>query len=210
MSLLLLSLSVLGFVLFFYGIGLRYLALIPLIFLGLFFWYYGGGKIAKVKWSEVIQKYSLYVAWIIILAGLVGILNYFGMDLTNISLWLLTLNLVLRVGSHMTNYRDGKSVFQIWFYFCVALLLIISLALGGWLAFYNVFCMLRVMHLWITAFFIFLVGLHQPVEKYMWYKLGVLSLGTVFLVVFDQIKNMDSFKVPIVSPIICLIRKLWD
>jgi hypothetical protein len=37
MSLLLLSLSVLGFVLFFYGIGLRYLAFIPLIFLGLFF-----------------------------------------------------------------------------------------------------------------------------------------------------------------------------
>ena len=37
---------------------------------------------------------------------------------------------------------------------------------------------------------IFLVGLHQPVEKYMWYKLGVLSLGTIFLVVFDQIKNI--------------------
>lgn len=37
---------------------------------------------------------------------------------------------------------------------------------------------------------IFLVGLHQPVEKYMWYKLGVLSLGSIFLVVFDQIKNM--------------------
>lgn len=50
--------------------------------------------------------------------------------------------------------------------------------------------MVWVGHLGIVAFMIFLVGLHQPVEKYMWYKLGVLSLGTVFLVVFDQIKNI--------------------
>jgi len=190
MSLLLLSLSVLGFVLFFYGIGLRYLALIPLIFLGMFFWYYGGGKMAKVKWSEVLQKYSLYVAWIIIMAGLFGVCNYFGLDATITALSLLTLNLVLRVGSQLSDYRDGKSVFQIGFYFCIALLLVISLALGGRVAFGNVFAMLRVLHLGVVAFMIFLVGLHQPVEKYMWYKLGVLSLGTIFLVVFDQIKNI--------------------
>lgn len=49
---------------------------------------------------------------------------------------------------------------------------------------------MRVLHLGIIAFFIFIVGLKQEVEKYMRYKLGVLSLGTVFLVVFDQIKNI--------------------
>ena len=50
--------------------------------------------------------------------------------------------------------------------------------------------MLRVLHLAIIAFFIFIVGLHQDVEKYMRYKLGILSIGTIFLFVFDQIKNM--------------------
>jgi len=190
MALLLLSLSVLGFTMFFYGIGLRYLAFIPLIFLGVFFWYYGGIATAKIKWSEILQKYSLYIAWVIVLAWLVGVLNFFGMDLVNTALWLISLNLVLRIASQFFNYQDGKSVFQIGFYFCIALLLIISLALWGWIVLYNVFCMLRVLHLWITAFMIFLVGLQNEPEKYMWYKLGVLSLGTVFLVVFDQIKNI--------------------
>jgi len=190
MALLLLSTVILWFVLFFYGIGLRYLAFIPLLFLGLFFWYYGATKTIKTTWTEVLQKYSLYFAWIIIMAGLVGVFNFFGMDLINSALWLLSLNLLLRIASQLFNYQDGKSVFQIGFYFCIALLLIISLALGGRIVFFNVFSMLRVLHLWIVAFMIFLVGLHQPVEKYMWYKLGVLSLGTIFLVVFDQIKNI--------------------
>ncbi|MFA6255847.1 MAG: hypothetical protein WC606_01565 [Candidatus Absconditabacterales bacterium] len=190
MALLLLSTVIIGFVLFFYGIGLRYLAFIPLLFLGFFFGYYGAAKTIKTTGSDVLQKYSLYVARTIILAGLVGVLNYFGMDLTVTALSLLTLNLVLRVASYIANYKDGKSVFQIGCYFCILLLLIISLALGGRVVFFNVFAMLRVLHLGIIAFFIFLVGLHQDVDKYMWYKLGILSLGTIFLVVFDQIKNI--------------------
>ena len=126
MALLLLSTVILGFVLFFYGIGLRYLAFIPLIFLWFFFWYYGATKTIKMKWSEVLQKYSLYVARTIILAGLVGVLNYFGMDLTNIVVGLLSLNLLLRAISYLAKYQDGKSVFQLGFYFCITLLLIIT------------------------------------------------------------------------------------
>ncbi|MCX6823554.1 MAG: hypothetical protein NT085_00295 [candidate division SR1 bacterium] len=190
MALLLLSTVILGFVLFFYGIGLRYLAFIPLIFLAMFFGYYGATKTIKTTGTEVLQKYSLYVAWIIIMAGLVGVFNFFGMDLINSALGLLSLNLLLRIASQLFNYQDGKSVFQIGFYFCIAMVLIISLALGGRGAFYNVFCMLWVMHLGITAFFIFLVGLQHEPDQYMWYKLGVLSIGTIFLVVFDQIKNI--------------------
>lgn len=190
MSLLLLLVSVLGFVFFFYGIGLRYLAFIPLIFLGIFFWYYGAMNTIKIKWSEVLQKYSLYVAWTIILAGLVGVLNYFGMDLTNTTLWLLSLNLFLRIFSYLAHYKDGKSVFQIGFYFCILLLLIIALALWGRLVLFNVFSMLRVLHLWVVAFIIFVVGLQEDVENHMRYTLVVLSLGTIFLLVMDQIKNV--------------------
>jgi len=130
------------------------------------------------------------VAWIIIMAGLVWVFNFFGMDLINSALWLLSLNLLLRIASQLFNYQDGKSVFQIGFYFCIAMILVISLALWGRAVFFNVFSMLRVLHLWVVAFFIFLVGLHQEVDTYMWYKLGVLSLWTIFLVVFDQIKNI--------------------
>ena len=190
MALLLFSTVILGFMLFFYGIGLRYLAFIPLLFLGFFFWYYGAMNTLKITWTDILQKYSLYVAWIVIMAGLVGVLNFFGMDLVNTALGLLSLNLALWIASQLFNYQDGKSVFQIWFYFCILLLLIISLAFWWRMVFFNVFSMLRVLHLWIIAFFIFLVWLHQEVDQYMRYKLGVLSLWAIFLLMFDQIKNI--------------------
>ncbi len=190
MALLLFSTVILGFMLFFYGIGLWYLAFIPLLFLGFFFWYYGAMNTLKITWTDILQKYSLYVAWIVIMAGLIGVLNFFGMDLVNTALGLLSLNLALWIASQLFNYQDGKSVFQIWFYFCILLLLIISLAFWWRMVFFNVFSMLRVLHLWIIAFFIFLVWLHQEVDQYMRYKLGVLSLGAIFLLMFDQIKNI--------------------
>ncbi len=190
MSLILLSFVILGFILFFYGIGLRYLAFVPLLFLGFFFWYYGVTKTITSTGSEILQKYSLYVAWIIIMAWLVGVCNFFGMDITITILSLLALNVVLWIWSYFTNYQDGKTVFQLGFYFSVALLLIVSLALWGWAVFFDVFAMLRVLHLWIVAFFIFLVWQRHEIEKYMRYKLGVLSLGTIFLTSFDQIRNV--------------------
>ena len=82
MALLLLFLVVIGFVLFFYGIGLRYIALIPLLFVAGFFGYYGATQTIKVQGKDLLRKYSLYIAWIIILAGLVGVGNFFGLDMT--------------------------------------------------------------------------------------------------------------------------------
>ena len=82
MPLLLLSVVTLGFILFFYGLGLRYISFIPLIFLGIFFGYYGVTQTIKLKGKEVLERYALYIARIIILAGLVGMCDFFGMDLT--------------------------------------------------------------------------------------------------------------------------------
>ena len=80
MALLLLSVVVIGFVLFFAGIGLRYLAFIPLIFLGMFFGYYGATQTIKVHGSDLLKRYALYVARVIIMAGIFGIMTYFGME----------------------------------------------------------------------------------------------------------------------------------
>ena len=72
----------------------------------------------------------------------------------------------------------------------MVLVLIISLAIGGWATFYNVFTMLRGLHLGVITFFIFIVGQYSRVEKYMRYKLGILSVGAIFLVVFNQVENI--------------------
>lgn len=77
MALLLLSIVIVGFVLFFYGIGLWYLGLIPLIFVGMFFGYYGATQTIKLEGSQLLQKYALYIAWIIIMVGLLGMMNFF-------------------------------------------------------------------------------------------------------------------------------------
>lgn len=80
MALLLLSIVIIGFVLYFSGIGLRYIGLIPLIFVGMFFGYYGATQTIKVEGKALLQRYALYVARIIIMAGMFGIMTYFGME----------------------------------------------------------------------------------------------------------------------------------
>jgi hypothetical protein len=50
--------------------------------------------------------------------------------------------------------------------------------------------MIRVGNLAVVAFFIFVVGLYRDLSKSFRYALGVLALGTIFLVVLDQIKNI--------------------
>ncbi len=84
MSLFLLSTGIIGFILYFYGIGLRYLGFLPVIVLAAFMSYYGMTNLIKEKGSEVLSKYSLYIARIVILTGMVGILNFFQLELIQI------------------------------------------------------------------------------------------------------------------------------
>lgn len=95
MALFLLSLGLISFVLYFYGIGLRYLGFLPIIFLASFISYHGMTSTIKMKSSEALGKYSLYIAWIIILTGFVGVLNFFDVELIKISLTLIGINLFL-------------------------------------------------------------------------------------------------------------------
>ena len=62
---------------YFYAIGLWFVGFLPIILLGILFAYYGVTNDIKVKSSDLLQRYSLVVAWLIILAGLVGVFNFF-------------------------------------------------------------------------------------------------------------------------------------
>lgn len=95
------------------------------------FAYYGVTKDITIKSSDLLQKYSLFFAWIIILAGLLGIFNFFGMDLISTSLWLIAINLFLWIGSYLRRYEDGKQVFQLGYYLSTIFLIIVSRVFGG-------------------------------------------------------------------------------
>ncbi|MEI8091215.1 MAG: hypothetical protein WCG98_03010 [bacterium] len=62
---------------YFYAIGLWFVGFLPIIILAILFAYYGVTQNIKIKSSDLLQRYSLFIAWIIILAGFVGIFNFF-------------------------------------------------------------------------------------------------------------------------------------
>jgi hypothetical protein len=128
MALFLLSIGLISFILYFYGIGLRYLGFLPIIFLASFISYHGMIDTIKIKSSEALGKYSLYIARIVILTGFVGVLNFFDVALINISLTLIGINLFLWIASYLVDYKDGKSVFALGYYFSLVFLLAIGAA----------------------------------------------------------------------------------
>ena len=46
----------------------------------MFFGYYGATQTIKVHGSDLLKRYALYVARIIIMAGIFGIMTYFGIE----------------------------------------------------------------------------------------------------------------------------------
>lgn len=189
MALLLLFLVVIGFVLFFYGIGLRYIALIPLLFVAGFFGYYGATQTIKVQGKDLLRKYSLYIAWIIILAGLVGVGNFFGLDMTTNVMVLMWCNVVLWIMSQLINYHDGKIVFQIGYYIMNGVLLWMALT-WGWAPFFHTLAIMRALRWAIIAFMIFVVGMYQKVDQYFWYMFGISTLGIISSIIFEIVPNM--------------------
>jgi len=156
----------------------------------MFFGYYGATQTIKIEWSQLFQKYALYFARVIIMAGLLGLMNFFGMDMIYGGLGLLALNTVFRIAAMLTAYTDGKIIFQLGFYLSVAFLLVFAWVSEGWVAMFEVLSLLRVFHLGLIAFFTFILGLYKPIERYIRYKLAVLTLWTIFLLVFEYIQNM--------------------
>ena len=174
---------------YFYAIGLWFVGFLPIILLGILFAYYGVTNDIKVKSSDLLQRYSLVVAWLIILAGLVGVFNFFWMDIVNTCLGLIAINLLLWLGSYVVNYTDGKTVFQLGYYLSIIFLIIVMSVFEGRMWFWNTFAMMRVMQVGVSGFLIFLVGLKSSIEDYLRYKLWIFSLGTISLVIVDQVQN---------------------
>lgn len=189
MALLLLCIWIIAFMIYFYAIGLWYIGFFPIVLLWILFAYYWVTRDIKIKSSDLLQRYSLVVAWFVILAGLVWVFNFFWIDLVNTCLGLISINLFLWIGSYMIKYEDGKLVFQLGYYVSIVFLIITMSVFEGRMWFWNTFSMMRVMQVGVSGFLIFLVGLKESIEDYLRYKLWIFSLWTIILVIIDQVKN---------------------
>lgn len=98
------------------------------------------------------------------------------MALVPICLRLIGINLLLRIGSYIRKYADGKLVFQLGYYLSIVFLIIVMAVFRGWIGFWNALAMMRVMQVGVMGFLIFLVGLREAIEDYLRYKFGIFAL----------------------------------
>lgn len=190
MALFLLSIGLIAFILYFYGIGLRYLWFLPIVFLASFISYHGMTTTIKTKSSEVLGKYSLYIAWIVIMTWFVGVLNFFDIELIRIALTLMSINLLLRIWSYLLNYKDGKSVFAVGYYISLLFVITVGITFAKKWESFQMIKYLRMTNLAIIAFITCIISLYKEVESYMTYKTFVFGIGAIILVIIDQVPNI--------------------
>lgn len=189
MTFILLLITLGGFVWFFRAIGLWYLWFIPIIFL-LFFLSYSTSSVAgKIRIWEGLQQYMIFFAWIIILIWLGGSLHFFGIKNINITQFLIVFNLIFWIISYFVKYKDGNSVFQLWYYLSVIWLLISTYNAWWQSAFWDVLGMVWTMNMAVIWFLIFVVWLKSQIHRYMWYEFGITVIGSIILIIIHQIKD---------------------
>jgi len=190
MSMIILFIMLAAFVLFFYGIGLRYLWALPLLFFVGLLGYYTTTFSIKKKWTKFLEKYGMILAWVIILGGLFGLMRFLHIDLLQSLLGLFTFNLIFRLGSYIFGYKDGKLAFQIGFYLSLLGILILSAFTTNARWFLEIFSSFRFLHLAVIGFFVFIIGIRHKIEKYLFYKLLILSVGAVVLMIIHKVSDI--------------------
>lgn len=185
MWLILLFLTVVAFVLFFYGIGLWYLWFVPFVFLVILIAYYTTRLSIKDKTMQLLEKNGILIAWLVFLWWLVWVFHFVGIGSVVIAKLLFGLNLILWFVSYLISYKDGKIVFQVGYYWSLLFLFITTVLWATVSEIIDIFTLLRSLHIGILAFFIFIIGIKHKIEDYMRYKLLVLLVGVLVLLVIE-------------------------
>ncbi|HKL44324.1 MAG TPA: hypothetical protein VJ892_03530 [Candidatus Absconditabacterales bacterium] len=193
MALILGFLSIVAFIAYFYAIGFWYIGFIPLLVFLISIIYYISGISFKSRGKNILQKYGLFLAWIIILLGLFGVLKFFAISDTGSLLFLVALNIVFWIGSYIFKYNDGKSISQVGYYSTILALLFYIWITTGFNSFFLSFTMFWGLTLAIISFVVFLIGIKNKIEEYMKYKLFVFILGALGLALYQNIENIYIF-----------------
>lgn len=180
---LIISLVCSVFTAFFIQINLRYFALLPIFFL-LFFFSQGFSdfKIKVTEW-EIIEKYWLYVLLLLSSIGVVGILNFMGLDYQASFFVLLSMVGVGWMLSYFLNYPDGKVFFHQGFITLLILLLVNSVFQNGWESFSPILETLSLIAIVAYALLWYGVGAIREVGKeYVYYFYFALLFWVGFFI----------------------------
>lgn len=193
MALILWTISVVSFIAYFYAIWVWYIGFIPLLVFLIAVIYYISGISFKLRSKNILQKYWLFFAWIVVLVGLFWVLNFFDISTIDSSLFLMALNILIRIGSYIFHYNDWKSIAQLWYYLSMLMLFVSTQILFWFETFFTVFAMMRSLSLAIVSFIIFIIWINYDIEKYLHYKLFALFLWAIWLSLYKKIENIYIF-----------------
>ncbi len=193
MALILWTISVISFIAYFYAIWAWYIWIIPLLVLLIALIYYVSGISFKTRWKNILHTYWLFLAWLVVLAGLFWVLNFFDISIIDSSLFLMALNVLLRIWSYVFHYNDGKPIAQMWYYLSMLMLFVSVWVLFWFETFFIVFSMMWSLLLAIVSFIVFVVWIKYDIEKYMYYKLFALFLWAIWLSLYKKIENIYIF-----------------
>lgn len=193
MIFILLALSIVAFVLYFYIIGLWYLWLIPIFALLAFIIYYISGISFKEKTNNLFKNYWLFLAWIVVQLGIFFILKFFAVAIPNSFLFLIGLNLLLWLLSYVFTYKDGKKIAELAYYTIITTFLVYILSTQSVEVFFTVFSYFWLLNTAVVAFIVFVLSIFFDVEEYVSYKFFILFLWAIFIVLYFNIDNIYLF-----------------
>lgn len=115
---LLLVLMHILFIVYFFTVWSRRVWLVPLLVLSLYVINFGqfvdAERFSRKEVQSLALKYALPTAWIAILLWLQGIWSLY-FSSVEVRWLLLVGHIVMRLGSYILNYHDGKRIFQLWY-----------------------------------------------------------------------------------------------
>jgi len=185
--------SIAAFMAYFYAIWFWYVGFIPLLVFVISIIYYISGISFKSRWKNILQKYGLFLARIVVMLWLFGVLKFFDISNLDTSLFLIALNVLLRILSYLFKYNDWKSIAQVWYYTAVIWLLSFIWVSYGFSSFFSAFTMLWALSLAVISFITFVVWIKYEIENYMKYALFVFLLGSLWLSLYSKVENIYIF-----------------
>ena len=160
---------------FFYFIGLRYLALLPLAVL-VFMLSHGIKNIFTwIKLEILREKWSLILIWLITMIWLSWILFFIWIKEISVYLSLLILNIMLMFGSHVFYYEDWKLIFEIWSWIMVIIILWTVLFSWWFFPFCEAVLLIASLMLWVYTFLQFIIWIFYPTNEKWIYEIVILG-----------------------------------
>lgn len=189
----LLTLWNVAFILFFSFVGMRYMSFIPIFSLLIMILYMWDQEVKQqiVEKKDIVHfftRHAFAFARACIMLWVWWVVNMIALDSLSVVLWLLWANILLRCGSYIIEYRDGKEMFHIgyWIASCLFLWTVYKILQGDMALFLDA-CMAWVaLTTWLYGFVIFVWdALGWKVNHELMYTLFILCILCVIFLIYE-------------------------